>query len=178
MTERFLHPTPRRKRQQQLYNNRSWKHARLAALERDLYVCQVPRRETGKLPPDAVCGKPATLADHIVRPEEGGAPYELANLRAACRSCNLRRHDVRYFRQKVDAAAAGQPLPAAPARAPLTAPLANRTRGPLLDPLPSSPGPAPDTRPASNDAAFSAWAWPVPSSPPLPPTITRAGRPR
>ena len=48
------------------------------------------------------CSGRAEVADHIVRPEEGGAMYDPANLRAACRSCNFARHNAAYFREKAD----------------------------------------------------------------------------
>lgn len=57
------------------------------------------------------CRVRANTVDHIVRPEEGGAEYDEANLRASCRSCNMVRHNARYFREKVDATAAGHSVP-------------------------------------------------------------------
>ena len=48
------------------------------------------------------CSGRAEVADHIIRPEEGGAMYDPANLRAACRSCNFQRHNAAYFREKAD----------------------------------------------------------------------------
>jgi hypothetical protein len=48
------------------------------------------------------CSGRAEVADHIIRPEEGGAMYDPSNLRAACRSCNFQRHNAAYFREKSD----------------------------------------------------------------------------
>jgi hypothetical protein len=38
------------------------------------------------------CQGTATVADHITRPQDGGAELDPSNLRAACRYCNLLRH--------------------------------------------------------------------------------------
>lgn len=53
-------------------------------LDRDSHRCQVPS-STGQL-----CGAFATHVDHVVPRKLGGSDVP-ANLRAACRSCNLRR---------------------------------------------------------------------------------------
>jgi 5-methylcytosine-specific restriction endonuclease McrA len=56
-----------------------WQRLRQAILERDGYRCQMagPR-----------CKGVATTADHIKPRSEGGAMWDPANLRAACRPCN------------------------------------------------------------------------------------------
>ena len=59
----------------------AWRNARLATLARDGGVCQI-RGER--------CTWVATEADHIVEVTAGGALYDLANLRAACKPCNAR----------------------------------------------------------------------------------------
>lgn len=62
------------------YHDPRWKQARLATLARDSYLCQI------QLPG---CKTRANEADHIVDWEDGGHPFDLANLRAACKSCNI-----------------------------------------------------------------------------------------
>lgn len=59
-----------------------WPKVRKAVLERDGYVCQIkgPR-----------CTQVATQGDHIIPILQGGAPYDMDNLRAACKNCNLDR---------------------------------------------------------------------------------------
>lgn len=59
-----------------------WPVIRLQVLERDGYECQI--RDEG-------CTGRATEADHIQSWREGGAPFDLANLRAACKPCNSAR---------------------------------------------------------------------------------------
>jgi 5-methylcytosine-specific restriction protein A len=60
----------------------AWRRVRLVVLERDGGLCQI-RGPT--------CKVAADQADHIVRPEDGGAWFDEANLRAACAPCNLGR---------------------------------------------------------------------------------------
>ena len=55
-----------------------WQRLRPAILARDGWRCWI-------------CGNPANTVDHVVALAEGGAPYDPANLRAACRPCNCRR---------------------------------------------------------------------------------------
>jgi 5-methylcytosine-specific restriction endonuclease McrA len=55
-------------------------------LARDGGYCQI------KLPR---CKVLATTVDHIVDWRDGGALYELTNLRAACRSCNTAQRNMR-----------------------------------------------------------------------------------
>lgn len=52
-------------------------------LDRDGFRCRMPR------PDGEPCGRPATTADHVVPIARGGALWDPANLRAACRPCNV-----------------------------------------------------------------------------------------
>lgn len=61
-----------------------WRRFRLAILGRDKYRCQL------QLKP---CTEQATEVDHIVPLARGGAKYDPANCRAACKPCNLVRGD-------------------------------------------------------------------------------------
>jgi HNH endonuclease len=58
---------------------RRWRRVRYAALVRDLFRCYW-------------CGGPADTGDHLVPLSMGGDPFDLANVVAACRSCNRGRH--------------------------------------------------------------------------------------
>jgi 5-methylcytosine-specific restriction endonuclease McrA len=64
-------------------HTRAWRKIRLTVLARDHYTCQLGYPG---------CTVIATHADHILPLRFGGTNH-LANLRAACRSCNLRRGD-------------------------------------------------------------------------------------
>lgn len=64
------------------YGTAAWQNARRAVLERDGYECQI------RLPG---CAGFATEADHVVSWRDGGAWYDLENLRAACKRCNSSR---------------------------------------------------------------------------------------
>lgn len=103
MSEGFLHRTDRRTVQKRRYGLAKWGRTRRRILERDGGVCQVKASKK--------CRVRANTVDHIVRPEEwdprNGDPDQDSNLRASCRSCNLVRHNAEYFREKVDAQAAG-----------------------------------------------------------------------
>jgi 5-methylcytosine-specific restriction endonuclease McrA len=55
-----------------------------AALARDGFVCQIRL---------AACRGRADSVDHIVELEDGGSPYSLSNLQAACRSCNASKRN-------------------------------------------------------------------------------------
>ena len=61
------------------YDRKAWKVVRRIALERARYQCEI------RLPG---CEGKATAVDHIVALRDGGAPFELRNLQAACKSCN------------------------------------------------------------------------------------------
>ena len=64
--------------------NANWRQVRLAVLERDGWRCQIAGER---------CMGVAREADHIVPWRQGGALYDLANLRAACKRCNASRVD-------------------------------------------------------------------------------------
>ena len=54
-----------------------WQVVRRRALDRDGWRC-------------VQCGKAGRLeVDHILRVEDGGAPYDLANLQTLCRGCHV-----------------------------------------------------------------------------------------
>lgn len=62
--------------------NGPWPKLRRLILERDNHRCQVNGPH---------CTGTATHVDHIIPWETGGAPYDPANLRAACAPCNIGR---------------------------------------------------------------------------------------
>ncbi len=64
-----------------IYRKKAWTIARRATLERDRHVCQVTPG----------CKRPAVTADHIIPWRDGGAWYDLDNLRATCKPCNSSR---------------------------------------------------------------------------------------
>ncbi len=79
-------PTHRRERDKQrrttmrgghLQNNKRWRIVRMRVLRRN--------------PRCVVCGGPATIADHIVAVEDGGALYDETNLQSMCASCHSRK---------------------------------------------------------------------------------------
>lgn len=66
-----------------IYNRAVWsKVVRPAVLARDGYECQIKGPK---------CVGVASEPDHIVPWQEGGAWYDMANLRAACKPCNAAR---------------------------------------------------------------------------------------
>ena len=67
-----------------VYRSATWRAVRLAVLERDGRVCMI------RLPG---CMVAATAVDHIVELEDGGAPYAMENLQAACRPCNTAKRN-------------------------------------------------------------------------------------
>lgn len=67
---------------QMFYDSPAWRRVRLVVLARDGGLCQIRDRD---------CDLDAGEVDHIIRPEDGGAWYDEANLRAACRRCNAAR---------------------------------------------------------------------------------------
>ena len=67
-----------------VYQTQAWKKVRAACLARDGFRCQL------RLPG---CRGRASSADHILKLEWGGAPYDLANLQAACVSCNTAKEN-------------------------------------------------------------------------------------
>jgi 5-methylcytosine-specific restriction endonuclease McrA len=65
---------------------RGYKRLRLLVLDRDRWTCQV--RGPG-------CKGYATEVDHVIPRMDGGSVYDMANLRASCRSCNAGRANHR-----------------------------------------------------------------------------------
>jgi 5-methylcytosine-specific restriction endonuclease McrA len=63
-------------------NTRRWRTFRLGILSRDNYLCQIRDRR---------CLDAATEVDHIQPIAFGGAEFDPANCRAACKPCNLDR---------------------------------------------------------------------------------------
>jgi 5-methylcytosine-specific restriction endonuclease McrA len=63
-----------------VYNTSAWRAARKATLWRDGNRCRLNFEG---------CTHVATTADHVVELDDGGAPYDLRNLQASCRHCNL-----------------------------------------------------------------------------------------
>jgi 5-methylcytosine-specific restriction endonuclease McrA len=61
-----------------------WRRVKAQVLARDHGVCQI------RLPG---CAIEAVTADHIIPWMQGGAWYDLSNLRAACGFCNRSRED-------------------------------------------------------------------------------------
>lgn len=59
-----------------------WRRLRLVILERDGWRCRI--RGEG-------CTLKATDADHIISRGDGGDPWDVTNLRAACAHCNRSR---------------------------------------------------------------------------------------
>ena len=69
-----------------LYQTPAWKSLSKRCLERDGFRCQI------RLPG---CRGRAVSADHVVELEDGGPPFDLGNLQAACRSCNTAKRNRR-----------------------------------------------------------------------------------
>ena len=67
------------------YHTPQWKQARRACLTRDNHQCQL------RLPG---CKGRATEADHRIDWQDGGHPYDLANLQAACKHCNISKRNT------------------------------------------------------------------------------------
>jgi 5-methylcytosine-specific restriction enzyme A len=68
-----------------VYSSRAWASVRKRVLARDGYVCQIRL---------AKCRGTARTVDHIIELEDGGAPYDLNNLQAACASCNTSKRNT------------------------------------------------------------------------------------
>jgi len=62
--------------------NYAWRKVRREVLARDGHMCQIGGSK---------CSRVATEVDHIVPWRQGGALYEMGNLRAACKQCNAGR---------------------------------------------------------------------------------------
>ena len=63
------------KQRNRFYDTKEWRDCRKYILEREP-VCRMR------------CGRMATMVDHIVRLEDGGAPFDTANLQPLCDSCH------------------------------------------------------------------------------------------
>jgi 5-methylcytosine-specific restriction endonuclease McrA len=91
-----------------VYHTPAWRAVRLVVLDRDGGVCQIrgPR-----------CEVAAGEVDHIIRPEDGGAWYDPANLRASCGPCNRGRRVVGFGQRLVGGVVLGTPTrPEPPSR--------------------------------------------------------------
>ena len=74
---------PSRRRQEPTpYNHPRWPRIRRIVLARDHRICQIQ---------SAGCQREATDVDHIVPWRDGGAWFDLDNLRASCSHCNISR---------------------------------------------------------------------------------------
>ena len=69
-------------RMSDLTGDPQWRRIRLEVLDRDGWLCRINGPK---------CTLQATEADHIIPLEFGGARYDKANLRAACKTCNAGR---------------------------------------------------------------------------------------
>ena len=68
------------------YKTAEWRRVRFRVFDRDLRVCQIRRDK---------CRGYATQVHHLVDWRDGGAPYEMSNLVAACASCNVAERNTR-----------------------------------------------------------------------------------
>lgn len=73
-----------------IYNTRAWRVVRQQAFERDGYRCQIRGPK---------CKGKATEVDHIIPVNDGGALYDLSNLRSACKTCNVGRANSQKHRE-------------------------------------------------------------------------------
>ena len=65
-----------------IYGTSKWRRVRLEILTCDSYTCQI------YLP--GVCSLRASMVEDVIPIAEGGEPYDVTNLRAACGPCNSR----------------------------------------------------------------------------------------
>jgi hypothetical protein len=84
------------------YADTAWKRTRLQILQRDGYRCQIRGPK---------CKIKATEVDHIVNVDDGGARLDPANLRAACKSCNVSKRNTEVA-ARARRARVGAPSPA------------------------------------------------------------------
>ena len=74
-------------------NQAHWRRVRWAVLQRDRFRCQK-------------CGKAGRLeVHHLQALEDGGAPFDPANLQALCRGCHIQHHRVEALAGRPQAAA-------------------------------------------------------------------------
>jgi len=67
-----------------VYRTAAWRSVQGRVLDRDGRRCRIG------LPG---CSGEASAVDHIVELADGGEPYAMANLQAACRSCNTSKRN-------------------------------------------------------------------------------------
>lgn len=72
------------------YRTAQWRRVQAAVLARDGHRCRIRGPK---------CTVVATEADHIVPSADGGSKFDPDNLRAACKSCNIRRANLQKFRE-------------------------------------------------------------------------------
>jgi 5-methylcytosine-specific restriction endonuclease McrA len=60
--------------------SKKWKDIRLRVLARDGYVCYI-------------CGGEATQVDHVIPRTKMGDMWDMDNLAAVCRTCNIKKGD-------------------------------------------------------------------------------------
>jgi 5-methylcytosine-specific restriction enzyme A len=65
-----------------IYHSPAWAAVRKRVLARDGHQCQIGYQG---------CKGHANAVDHIVELLDGGAPFEMTNLQAACVPCNTRK---------------------------------------------------------------------------------------
>lgn len=87
---------------QRHYNTARWRRVRLDVLERDQHECQVGLH--------GVCTGTADVVDHVVPIADGGAVYDMENLRAACRACNSTLGGITGLRRR-ELLVVGEPCP-------------------------------------------------------------------
>ncbi len=68
------------------YKTREWQRVRFKVFDRDRRVCQIKHPK---------CRGYATQVHHLVDWRDGGEPYEMSNLVAACASCNVAERNTR-----------------------------------------------------------------------------------
>lgn len=68
-------------RHKHIYNSARWQRLRAAKL-RDCPLCEYCPAESRKI---------ATDVDHFKAIEDGGAPFDMANLRSACHKCHSQK---------------------------------------------------------------------------------------
>ena len=69
------------------YDTHRWRQIRPVVLQRDEHQCQI------RLPG---CKIHANEVDHIIDWRHGGAWFDIANLRAACKACNIAQRNTRH----------------------------------------------------------------------------------
>lgn len=72
------------------YKTAQWKRVQALVLDRDGHRCRIGGPK---------CTIVATEADHIIPPADGGPKFDLDNLRAACKACNVRRANLAKHRE-------------------------------------------------------------------------------